>query len=123
MNKKSILIIGTEILFLLILYGFVNSSYIELIPKCWVYQNTGLLCPACGGTKCVMFLLKGNLIEAFFFHILFFIGIVYLLVVNILYIINLNRKKKIAEFIYPKTWYGVVFIILLIIYTIVRNLL
>lgn len=123
MNKKSILIIGTEILFLLILYGFVNSSYIELIPKCWVYQNTGLLCPACGGTKCVMFLLKGNLIEAFFSHILFFIVIVYLLVVNILYIINLNRKKKIAEFIYPKTWYGVVFIILLIIYTIVRNLL
>lgn len=123
MNKKSVLMIGIEILFLLMLYGFVNSSYLELIPKCWVYQNTGFLCPACGGTRCVMFLLKGNLIEAFFSHILFFIGIVYLLVVNILYIINLNRKKKIAEKFYPKTSYAVIFVVLLIIYTIVRNLL
>ncbi len=123
MNKKSILIIGVEILFILILYGFVNSTYIELVPKCWVYKATSFFCPACGGTKCVMFLVKGNLLEAFFSHIIFFIGILYLLMVNVVYLINLNRKKKIAEFIYPKTWYGVVFIILLIIYTIVRNLL
>ncbi len=123
MNKKSILIIGIEIICLLFLYGFINSSYLELVPKCWVYQITGFLCPACGGTKCVIFLLKGNLIEAFFSHILFFIGIVYLLVVNVIYIINLNRKKKMAKILYPKTLYGIIFVVLLIIYTIVRNLL
>ncbi len=123
MNKKTIWIIGIEIVILIILYFFVNSNCLTMIPECWVYQATGLLCPACGGTRCVIHMLKGNWIEAFFSHMVFFIGILYLLIINIIYLINLNRKKKIGTWMYPKYWYAIIFAVILIIYAIVRNLL
>lgn len=122
-NKKSILIIGIEIAFLICLYVFINSEYIKILPQCWIYQTIGLLCPACGGTRCVIYLLNLNWIDAFFSHIVFFIGICYLMVANIVYLINLNREKKIAIWIYPKYWYAIIFAILLLFYTIMRNLL
>lgn len=122
-NKKSILIIGIEIAFLICLYVFINSEYIKILPQCWIYQTIGLLCPACGGTSCVIYLLNLNWIDAFFSHIVFFIGICYLMVANIVYLINLNREKKIAIWIYPKYWYAIIFAILLLFYTIMRNLL
>ncbi len=123
MNKKTIVIIVIELIILIILYGMVNFGVMEKMPQCWIYDTTGLHCPACGGTRCVIYMLKGNWLEAFSFHSLFFIGILYLLSVNLIYIINLNREKKIATWIYPKYWYGIVFVILLMIYTIMRNLL
>ncbi len=123
MNKKSRIIIGIEIGALIGFYIFVNSKYLTMLPDCWVYEATGLLCPACGGTRCVVHMLKGNWIEAFFSHMVFFIGILYLLAINIVYLINLNREKKIATWIYPRYWYAIIFAGILIIYTIVRNLL
>lgn len=123
MNKKSIRIIGIEGIVLIILNGFINSEWIERVPQCWIYCTTGLLCPACGGTRCVIQMLKGNWSEAFLLHSVFFIGILYFLSVNIVFIINLNRQKKIATWLYPQYWYGIIFAILLMIYTIVRNLL
>lgn len=122
-NKKSVLIIGIEIAVLISLYIFINSKYIEILPQCWVYQTIGVLCPACGGTRCVIHLLKLNWLDAFFSHMVFFIGICYLIIVNIVYLINLNREKRIAIWIYPKYWHAIIFAILLIFYTIMRNLL
>ena len=123
MNKKSIIIIGIEIIVFFILYSFVNSKYLEIVPQCWIYHTTGILCPACGGTRCVINILKGNWIEAFFSHTVFFITILYLLIVNVIAIINLNRDKKIATWIYPKYWYVFIFLFFLVSYTIMRNLL
>ena len=123
MNKKSVLIIGIEIIILIALNSFVNSEYLEMIPHCWVYHTTKILCPACGGTRCVIQILKGNWREAFFSHIVFFIVILYLFILNIVYLINLNKKKKIGTWIYPKYWYTIICAGLLIIYTIARNLL
>lgn len=123
MNKKSIIIIVIEILILITLYFFVNSEYINLVPKCWLYNATGLLCPACGGTRFVTYLIKGDFIKAFFSHMIFFIVFLYLFILNMLYLINLNREKKIGKWFYPKYWYVIIFTIVLIIYTIARNLL
>lgn len=123
MNKKTISILGIEIIILLALYGFMYSKYIEMLPVCWVYESTGFFCPACGITRCVSSLLQGNWIQAFFYHMVFFVGILYLLVINIVYIVNLNKKEKIGTWVYPKYWYVFIFVILLFFYTIIRNML
>lgn len=123
MKKRKIFVILIEIIIFIILYSFVNSTYINLIPPCWVYCQTGVLCPACGGTRCLIYLLKGNWIQAFCSHMVFFIGIIYLLIFNLVYIVNLNKEKKIGTWIYPKYWYVIIFAVVLIIYTIIRNLL
>ncbi len=121
MKKKSVTIIIIELCFLAIMY--FSLRYIKIIPSCWVYKKTGFLCPSCGGTRCVVNFLQGNFKEAFNNHIVFFLGILYLIVINIVYLINLNKKQKILEWIYPKYWFAIIFIIILAIYTILRNIL
>ena len=123
MNKKSIIIIGIELVILIVVTIILNTNLINYIPQCWIYQTTGILCPACGGTRCVVNIFQGNIKETFFSHMIFFITIIYLVICNMVYIINLNKKKKIATWIYPKYWYVIIFAIILIIYTIIRNIL
>ena len=123
MKKRAIYLISIEILALLLLYLFMKLGYQKWIPSCWIYQTTGLLCPACGGTRCVVFMLQGKWIQAFFSHMIFFIGILYLLVLNVLVILNLNKEKKIASWLYPKWWYAIIFAIMWIGYAILRNVI
>lgn len=123
MKRKTILIIGMEGIGLILLYLLIKLECFKLIPTCWIYQNTGILCPACGGTRCLIFMLQGNWIKAFFSHTIFFMGILYLLLWNFLVIINRDRDKKIASWLYPKWWFAIIFAILLLLYTITRNLL
>lgn len=123
MNKKTLMIIIIEVIVLMVLYFFSESNYVEMIPRCWIYKNTLILCPACGGTRCVLYFLKGDFINAFFSNTVFFFGIIYLICVNIVYLINLNREKKILKWVYPKYWYVIIFSVSLLLYTIVRNLL
>ena len=124
MNSKSIKIILIEISIVIIAILLLNTIDIgEFIPDCLFYETTGLQCPSCGGTRCVVNILHGNFKEAFLFHPIFFITIVYLVIVNIIYLINLNRKKSIAKWIYPKPYYAIIIAVILIIYGVVRNIL
>ena len=121
--KKKIIIIGIEIAIIIAIYMFINSKYISFVPNCWIHSKIGFLCPACGGTRCVINIFQGDLVNAFFSHMVFFISIIYAIVINIIYIINIDRKEKILTWIYPKYWYAIIFAVLLIVYTIARNLL
>lgn len=123
MKKRAISIIIIEIIALLLLYLLIKLEYQELLPNCWIYQTTGFLCPACGGTRCVVFMLQGKWIQAFFSHMIFFMGILYLLILNILIIINLNKEKKVANWLYPKWWYAIIFAIMWLGYAILRNII
>lgn len=124
MNKKRTIIILTElaiIIFAVILVNTVNITQYTI--GCWFYQATGLQCPSCGGTRCVINIFQGNFKEAFFLHPIYFITVVYLLIVNIIYIINIDRKEKIAKWIYPKPWYAIVLAVILIVYGFLRNII
>ncbi len=124
MNRKKITIIVAELLVLIFIVILVNTTNIaQKTPECWFYQSTGLECPSCGGTRCVINLFSGNFKEAFFLHPIYFIIIFYLLIVSVIYIINLNKQEKIAKWLYPKAWYAIMFAIILVIYGLVRNMI
>ncbi len=124
MNSRSKKIILIELIICIIAITIINSIDIgKYIPNCFFYEKTGLQCPSCGGTRCVENILQGNFIQAFLYHPVFFITILYLLIVNIVYLINLNRKNKIAKWIYPKTYYAIIFAIILIIFGVIRNII
>ena len=97
MNKKSIALILIEISILIIAILGVNSNLINYAPECTFYKITNLQCPSCGGTRCVESILKGQFKEAFLFHPIFFITIFYLLLCNIVYLINLNKKVLVCN--------------------------
>lgn len=113
------LIIVIILLYMLIKFGYIQKN----IPSCYILKTTGMMCPSCGGTRCVTNFITGNFKEAFLAHPVFFIIIIYGIILDIIYIINTFTKKKIAKFIYPKVYYVIIVCVILIIYTIIRNVL
>lgn len=101
-------------------YLLLKSQYIYLMPKCIIKEKLGILCPACGGTRFVIELANFNFLNAFKLHPIFFILIIYLVIADITYIINVMFNKKIKIF---RWWHSVIWIILLITYTILKNLI
>lgn len=51
----------------LFFYYTAGHEYI-VIPGCVIYRTTGIWCPACGGTRSVLALLRGDLIQSFLYH-------------------------------------------------------
>lgn len=118
--KKLILVQMIIVMFLAICFLFLRSKYISLVPKCIFKENFGILCVACHGTSFAIEMAKFNFIQAFKVHPIFFISLIYLVLLDITYIINVIFKKNINIF---KWWHLIIWIILLIIYTILRNII
>lgn len=118
--KKLILVQMIIVMFLVICFLFLRSEYISLVPKCIFKEKFGILCVACHGTSFATEMAKFNFIQAFKVHPIFFISFIYLVLLDITYIINVIFKKDINIF---KWWHLIIWIILLIIYTILRNII
>jgi len=121
-KKQRKMLIGIQIfifLFIEWLYIVLNTDMVKLIPGCIFYKKLGILCPACGGTRFMISLLKFDLINAFYIHPIFFLLAMYLTILNISYIINTIFNKKIYLF---RWWHIVFWGILLLIFTIFRNI-
>ncbi len=75
---------------------------------------------ACYGTTFAIEMAKFNFVEAFKIHPIFFISVIYLVLLDITYIVNVILKKNINIF---KWWHVIIWIILSVIYTILRNII
>lgn len=118
--KTLILVQALIIIFLIICFMFLRSEYISLVPKCIFKEKLGILCPACNGTSFAVQMANLNFMEAFKTHPVFFILLIYLVLINITYIINVIFKKNINIF---KWWHTIIWVIVLVIYTILRNII
>lgn len=122
MKKQYKTLILIEMLIIIIiglLVIFLNSKYIQFVPKCVFKENFGIICPACNGTTFAIELAKLNFVKAFKTHPIFFVLVVYLGILNIFYIINVLFKKDIKIF---KWWHTLIWIIALLIYTLIKNI-
>ncbi len=120
---KKMLYLELGILFLvLIIFIIIKLDIVRFMPPCLINKTFGILCPSCGGTRCIINFALGNFRESFYYHPVFFVTIIYLLIVNLLYILNSFRKKEILTFLYPKEKFWIGFVIILLIYAIARNL-
>ena len=68
------------------------------VPNCWSL-NMGIICPACGGTRCLLNFLEGNLLASFKYNPMVFVIVVYLFCVliflNLSVFIRCSFVKKI----------------------------
>ena len=121
---KNYQIILIEIIILIVISFIINCKYITGVSQCYIFQNTGILCPSCGGTRCIQSLLQGDIVSAFHYNFVITFVAIYLVILNIVYLINRNKdeEKKVLTWIYPKYWYTIVLAVILIIYTVLRNL-
>lgn len=120
---KKMILLELGILFLvLIIFIIAKYKIFTIMPSCIINTLFGIECPSCGGTRCVINFISGNFKQSFYYHPIFFITIIYLIIVNLLYIINSFRKEEFITWIYPKTKFWIIWIIVLILFTIIRNI-
>lgn len=121
---KNYQIILIEIIILIVISFIINFKYITDVSQCYIFQSTGILCPSCGGTRCIQSLLQGDIGSAFHYNFVIACVAIYLVIFNIVYLINRNKDadRKILTWIYPKYWYTIILAVILIIYTVLRNL-
>lgn len=120
-SLRKIIIIFIIALFGTILY-FFNPENSIWFPKCPIFVITGLECPGCGIQRAAYHLLHFRFVEAFCYNPFLLIFIPYaLLLIGVTWIIPENRAIGLRRFcVHPITVR--VYIILTIIWFIVRNL-
>lgn len=117
---KTFILVQTVIMVIIILsFIFLKSDYVKIVPNCIIREKTGFLCPACYGTTFAIEMVNFNFSKAFLIHPVFFLLILYLILLDIVYAINVLLNKKINIF---KWWHIIIWLTLLIIYTILRNI-
>ena len=77
MKKKQLLILDLVLAALALAAWPVSGLMVRFLPPC-PFPAMGFLCPACGGTRCVRYLLRGQLgaaleSNAFFLVLIFFV--------------------------------------------------
>ena len=122
-TKQMLKIESIIIICVISLYITVKMDLIKILPECYFYNKLGLLCPRCGGTRCVIELMNFNFIQAIQMNAFIVITFLYLMILNIVYIYNTIRKKNKFKFLYIKNVHIIIWGVLLIIYTIFRNII
>lgn len=104
--------------------GIVYYLFVELtsiyIP-CVFHEITHLWCPGCGVTRMLINIVRGNFKKAFHCNQLLFISFpIFLIIIIDLFYSNMKSKTPLYEKI-PK-WIYYVYIALLILFMIIRNI-
>lgn len=126
-KRKYRILIGIILILVILtgiyLYAHFDPSSYAFFPKCPVYAITGYKCPGCGSQRAFYNLFQGNFMMAFIYNPLMFILVPYILFgIYIEYIANLSNKKivRLRNILFGK-WAILVLALLIIVYTIIRN--
>ena len=108
---------------LILISAVFFREYLFLIadkfPKCWFHQTTGFLCPACGNTRSVEALLKGQILKSIQYNIM---PILCCIIGLTFYIELLLQCKGKHKAIFPRSYcFLIILISILCLYFVLRN--
>lgn len=101
-NKQKMIVLQLILIMvgvLMILY--TKSGITEYLPPCNFRVCFGVICPTCGVTRCVSNILSLDLKTAFIYHPTMFVLIIYLGLLDLIYIINTMLNKNYLRKLYP----------------------
>lgn len=61
-------IILVLLVIVIIILKITDMGILDKLPECSFYSMTGIMCPGCGGTRALRFLLKGDVVRSFLYH-------------------------------------------------------
>ncbi|MDI9511837.1 MAG: DUF2752 domain-containing protein [Bacillota bacterium] len=120
-NKILILMVWIGIITIFFAYNYFDLQLMDYVGVCSFKSITGLLCPGCGGTRAVHFLLKGNIVKSLAHHILPLLLFLYLVLLLVEHSIHLFIGLRTRIFI-PKRWMLGVLAAIVLVYAAVRNI-
>lgn len=120
-KKKAIAVFGIPIIFLIaVMLKNFWISISEIFPECIFLKVTGYFCPACGNTRCVLSLLRGDFLSAIKNNITIPVLFVFLLMLYAELVLNVIHRANI-RIIPRKKMFWIIFAIIMIVYYIARN--
>lgn len=75
--------------------SYFNISILDLIPKCPLYEKTGYYCPGCGGTRAIIAISKGRILESLYYHPFVAYMLIYYIVYETSYVLNTVTHGKV----------------------------
>lgn len=110
---------------LIVLFIGIAYSVIKNTPltRCIIYENFNIYCPTCGGTRCVINFLKLKWKQSFNYNPIIFFTIIYLIILNIVLVINYFSKKERFKWMLPNWGKFAIYACCLFTYGIVRNVI
>jgi len=114
--KISILIVAAGAI--LLLYFFVEPKN-GILPKCFFHELTGLYCPGCGVQRSFHALLKGNILTAIDYNLLFILFLP--LIIYFILAFALDKKPSFSSFIY-KPVFSFAVVIVVVSFWVLRNI-
>ncbi|TDS50819.1 uncharacterized protein DUF2752 [Myroides indicus] len=117
-------------LFLWLLPVFFVFIYYYLFAKegsvglpCFFYNTTGWQCPGCGGQRAFYAIFKGEFLESIRYNSLIYFYLILLFYLYILIVEGyiLKNEKILFKYGIPE-WFGIFFLILMILFFLLRNL-
>lgn len=85
----------------------VLNLFMNKTPDCWLL-NRGIICPACGGTRCLINLFSGRFLLAFRYNQMFFLLGIYFVILILMLNISVFLKwsfpaKVVKLMVHPRT--------------------
>src|SRR6476620_3089167 len=117
-----ITIVSSAALVMALLYFFIYPTYGKYFPKCLFYTFTGLYCPGCGSQRAVVALLHGNIITALRDNLLAVAALPFLAYSFLNLCLSTLNKKQLNTKIFYSPFFVKVVLILVIIFSILRNI-
>lgn len=114
--RISILIIAAGAI--LLLYFFVEPKN-GVLPKCFFHELTGLYCPGCGVQRSFHALLKGHILTAINYNLLFILFLP--LIIYFLLAFAWGKKYPASSFIY-KPVFSLTVLIVVVSFWVLRNI-
>lgn len=97
-SKKALLLIDVAVIAVVILLPIVAARLLGGSGReCSFVENFGILCPGCGGTRCVYNFFNGRFVTAFRFNPYIFLSIIYVLCSALILNVKILLKNKAAE--------------------------
>ena len=128
MSRKKKALLGFAIIIALLtgiyVYSHFNPEEHLFFPKCPIYTLTGYECPGCGSQRALHSLFHGNISAALKYNAFIILLVPYVLLgIYIEYFANRNSPCIIRlRNIFFGKWAVLVLAVIIIIYTVIRNL-
>ena len=103
--------------------GITMEWLLSFLPSCVFHSMTGLYCPGCGGTRAVLELMKGHVLQSLWYHPI----VLYVVILYIRYLLE-HIVRWISSGKYPitcgyRSWYGYGAAVIIIINLLIKNFL
>ncbi len=92
----------------------LEMIYHAIFRPCPFHQVTGYYCPGCGGTRSVIALLRGHIIQSFIYHPIVLYVVILTIYALCIKLLDIIKAKDTPRFVFhPKYVYIALFILLI----------